>query len=282
VERGTDVPGNFVTALLLTGLAGMATSLGALLGVMGRAPGRKTLALSMGFSVGVMLVVSFACMLVEAQEVVGQGWAFTAFIAGMAAMLVLDVAVPHEYLAERYLSPRRGEGGGGHGGRGYGPYCAPGRERVFRAGLLAALGITIHNFPEGIAVFTAGLHDISLGWALAVAVMLHNIPEGLAVAVPVYGATGSRLLGFWWGTLSGLAEPVGALLAGLLLYHFLSPAVVACTLAAAAGLMVFISLDELLPTAQAEGEGHLALAGVIAGMAVIGAGLWFMGVVGAG
>jgi ZIP family zinc transporter len=247
----------------------------------------------MGFSAGVMVMVSFVCMLVEAQGVIGQGWTFVAFIGGLAGMLVLDITIPHEYFAERYLvsgrgagkgadAPGRGRGKGAPGGRGHGPHCAPENERMFRAGLLTALGITIHNFPEGIAVFTAALHDISLGWALAAAVMLHNIPEGLAVAVPVYGATGSRLRGFWWGTLSGLAEPVGALLAGLLLYRFLSPSVVAATLAAAAGLMVFISLDELLPTAQAEGEGHLALAGVIAGMAVIAAGLWFMGVVGAG
>jgi ZIP family zinc transporter len=276
------MPSNFIAALLLSLLAGLATSLGALLGVLGRAPGRKTLAVSMGFSAGVMLVVAFACMLVEAQDVLGQGWGFIAFITGMAGMWALDIAVPHEYFAERYLAPEGRRAGGAGGRPPHGRPLVPGKEQVFRAGLLVAAGITIHNFPEGIAVFSGGLHDIGLGWALAGAVMLHNIPEGLAVAVPVYGATGSRLRGFWWGTLSGLAEPVGALLAGLLLYHFLSPAVVAWTLAAAAGLMVFISLDELLPAAQAEGEGHLALAGVIAGMAVIAAGLWFMGAVGAG
>ncbi len=257
LEKVSNMPDNFITALLLAGLAGLSSSIGALLGILGRVPGRKTLALGMGFSAGVMIMVAFACMLVEAQDVIGKWWGFVAFIAGMAGMLALDVAIPHEYFAEKFATP--------------------GRERVFKAGTLAAAGIGIHNFPEGIAVFAGGLHDINIGLALAGAVALHNIPEGFAVSVPVYAATGSRGQAFWWGALSGLAEPVGALLAGLVLYHFLSPVVVACTMAATAGLMVFISLDELLPTAQAEGDSHLAIAGVIAGMAVMAAGLWFMG-----
>jgi len=257
------MPSNFIAALLLAVVAGLASSIGALLGVLGRPPGRKTLALGMGFSAGVMIMVAFSCMLAEAQEIIGQWWGFVAFIGGMAGMLALDVAVPHEYFAEKF--------------------AIPGREQIFKAGLLAAVGIGIHNFPEGIAVFSGGLHDIRVGWALAGAVALHNIPEGLAVSVPVYAATGNRGRAFWWGTLSGLAEPVGALLAGLVLYHFLSPAVVACTLAVAAGFMVFISLDELLPTAQAGGDdGHLAIAGVIGGMAVMAAGLWFMGILSIG
>jgi ZIP family zinc transporter len=251
------MPNNFMTALFLAGLAGLSSSIGAFLGVLGKVPGRRTLAIGMGFSAGVMIMVAFTCMLVEAQDIIGQWWGYVAFIAGMAGMLGLDAAVPHEYFAEKFATP--------------------GRERVFKAGLLAAVGIGIHNFPEGIAVFAGGLHDIKIGMALAGAVALHNIPEGLAVSVPIYAATGSRMRAFWWGTLSGLAEPVGALLAGLVLYHFLSTAVVACTMAATAGLMVFISLDELLPTAQADGKGHLAIAGVIIGMAVMAAGLWFMG-----
>jgi len=249
--------GNFWTALLMATLAGLATSLGALLGVLGRPPGRRTLALSMGFSAGVMVMIAFGAMLGEAQEVIGKGWGYLAFIAGMAVMFALDVTVPHEYLAEKYVC------GGNH--------------RVFKAGLLAALGITIHNFPEGIAVFSGAFHDVRLGWALAGAVALHNIPEGLAVAVPVYAATGSRARGFWWGAITGLAEPVGALLAGVVLFSFLSPAVVAWAIAGAAGLMVFIALDELLPAAQSEGEGHAAIAGVVLGMAVMALGLWVMG-----
>jgi zinc transporter, ZIP family len=214
--------GNFGIALLMSALAGLSTSIGAFLGVIGKPPGRRTLALGMGFSAGVMITAAFACMLVEAQEIVGMGWTFLMFIVGMAGMFALEVIIPHEYLAEKF--------------------AIPGKERVFRTGLLMALGIGIHNFPEGVAVFSGGMHDLRLGWALAGAIALHNIPEGLAVAVPIYGATGSRARAFWWGTASGLAEPAGALLAGIILQFFLSPEVVACTLAAAAGLMVFISL----------------------------------------
>ena len=254
------MPGNFFTALLIAGLAGLASSIGAFLGIIGKAPGCKTLSLSMGFSAGVMILAAFGCMLVEAQGVVGRAVGFAVFVTGMAGMLILDVVVPHEYFAEKCGCPQKGQ--------------------VFKAGLLAAIGLGIHNFPEGIAVFSGGLHDIRLGWALAGAVALHNIPEGLAVSVPVYAATGSRARAFWWGALSGLAEPVGAVLAGIALNQYMSPVFIAYVLAATAGIMVFIALDELLPIAQASGEGHLPITGLIAGMAVMAAGLWLLGMFG--
>ncbi len=247
------MPVTFWAALLMAAVAGLATSLGGLLGVLSRPPGRRTLALSMGFSAGVMIMIAFGAMLPESQQIIGRGWGFVAFIAGMAFMLVLDVTIPHEYFAEQY--------------------SITGRAHAFRAGLAAALGIGIHNFPEGVAVFTGGAHDVRLGWVLAAAVALHNVPEGLAVSVPVYAATGSRPKAFVWAAISGLAEPVGALLAGVVLFSFLSPAVVSWAIAGAGGLMVFIALDELLPAAQSEGEGHTAIAGVIAGMLIMGAGL---------
>lgn len=247
------MPGTFWAALLMAAVAGLSTSLGGLLGVLGRPPSRRMLALSMGFSAGVMIMIAFGTMLAESQQIIGRGRGFVAFLAGMAFMLLLDVSVPHDYFAEQY--------------------AIAGREHVFRAGLAAALGIGIHNFPEGIAVFSGGAHNVRLGWVLAAAVALHNVPEGLAVSVPVYAATGSRPRAFLWAAVSGLAEPVGALLAGVVLFGFLSPAVVAWALAAAGGLMVFIALDELLPAAQSEGEGHTAIAGVIAGMVVMGLGV---------
>jgi len=250
------MPGSFSTALLMSFLAGMATSVGAALGIIGRAPGKRTLSVIMGFSAGMMVMGAFAALLPNAQEVIGRGWGFMAFLLGMGGMWLLDVFVPHDYLAEKYSKP--------------------GRERIFKAGMLATIGITIHNVPEGIAVFTSGAHDVQLGWAITAAIALHNIPEGLAVSVPIYAATGSRGKAFAWGTFSGLVEPAGALVTGVALYHFMSPAVVGWALAAAAGLMVYISLDELLPAAQADGEAHPAIVGVIAGMAVMAGGLLVM------
>lgn len=246
--------GNVGVALLMAALAGLSTTVGAALGVLGRPPRRRTLALSMGFSGGVMVMLAFGAMLGEAQEIIGRGWGLLVFIAGAAGMWLLETVIPHEYLLDKY---------GNSSGK-----------QVFRAGLLAAIGIAIHNFPEGIAVFFSGVHDVGLGWTLAGGIALHNIPEGLAVSVPVYGATGSRAKAFWWATFSGLAEPVGALLAAVALRALLHPATVACALAGAAGIMFFIAVYELLPAAQSEGEGHAAVAGVLAGAGLVAFGLW--------
>ena len=136
-------------------------------------------------------------------------------------------------------------------------------------GLLTALAIGIHNFPEGLATFTAALDDATLGVAIAVAIAIHNIPEGIAVSVPIYQATGNRKKAFYLSFLSGLAEPVGALIGYLILMPFISPGVLGAVFAIVAGIMVFISLDELLPAAREWGEHHISIYGVISGMAIM-------------
>jgi len=141
--------------------------------------------------------------------------------------------------------------------------------KLMRMGLFTALAIAIHNFPEGLATFTAALTDPTLGIAIAVAIAIHNIPEGIAVSIPVYYATGSKKKAFWLSFTSGLAEPVGALIGYLILMPFLSPVVFGLLFSGVAGIMVFISLDELLPAAEEYGEHHLSIYGMIAGMAVM-------------
>jgi len=138
-----------------------------------------------------------------------------------------------------------------------------------RMGLFTALAIAIHNFPEGLATFTAALTDPHLGVAIAVAIAIHNIPEGIAVSIPIFYATGSRKKAFWLSLSSGLAEPVGAAIGFLLLMPFLTPVVFGVLFASVAGIMVFISLDELLPAAEEYGEHHLSIYGLIAGMGVM-------------
>jgi ZIP family zinc transporter len=142
-------------------------------------------------------------------------------------------------------------------------------KKLMRMGLFTALAIAIHNFPEGLATFTAALSEPSLGIAIAIAIAIHNIPEGIAVSVPVYYATGSKKRAFWLSFLSGLAEPVGAFVGYLILMPFMGPLVFGLLFAAVAGIMVFISLDELLPAAKEYGEHHLSIYGLIAGMAVM-------------
>ena len=136
-------------------------------------------------------------------------------------------------------------------------------------GLFTALAIGIHNFPEGLATFIAALNDTGLGIAIAVAIAIHNIPEGIAVSVPIYYATGSKKKAFWYSFSSGLAEPVGAMIGFLILMPFLSPLLFGMIFAGVAGIMVFISIDELLPAAQEFGEHHLSIYGLIAGMMVM-------------
>lgn len=246
-------------ALLLSTLAGLSTTLGGLLGITVREPGPRFMSFTLGFSGGVMILVSFVELLGQGIDVVGFGPAYVAFLGGMLMMFLIDVAIPHEYMAERY-----------NAGKGSSD------SHLLKTGLFVALGIGVHNFPEGMASLVGALEDPFLGIAIAIAVALHNIPEGLAVAAPVYAATGSRGKALLWSFLSGLAEPLGAALTAAVLLPFLSPAVLGYVLALVAGIMVFISLDELVPVASSFGKGHLSILGVASGMSVMALSLWLL------
>ena len=209
-------------ALLLTTGAGLCTTVGAVLVFLVRRPGPRFMAFTLGFAAGVMLLISFASLLPTALEELGPPLAYLAFFAGIAAMFALDVGLPHSYQGIPSDTP----GGGREEGR------------LLRLGLFVALGVGLHNFPEGMATFVGTLADPKLGLAIAVAIALHNIPEGLAVAAPVYAATGSRKQAFLWSFLSGVAEPVGAALAALVLLPFLQGPVLAGVVAGS--ILVFI------------------------------------------
>jgi len=218
------------------------------------------MAATLGFSAGVMILVSFVELLQQGIRTIGFGPAHLAFFASMLMMFLLDNAIPHDYMAEHNL-----------------PGNIHINKNLARTGLLVALGIGIHNFPEGLAVFVGGLSNLKLGAAIAFAIALHNIPEGIAVSVPVYAATGSRRKAFIWSALSGLAEPLGAVVAALLLLPFLNPGLLGIILSAVAGIMVFISIDELVPTSRACGYEHLSIVGFVIGMMVMALSLWVMG-----
>jgi len=192
-------------------------------------------------------------------EAVGFAQAHLAFFGVMVAMFLIDVLIPHDYIAEHHRTGEEAHKG-----------------QLLKTGLFVALGIGIHNFPEGMASFAAALEDPSLGIAIAVAIAIHNIPEGLAVSAPIYAATGSRRKAFLWSFISGVAEPAGAALAAVVLLPFLSETVLGLVLAAVAGIMVFISLDELVPVARSFGEEHLSIVGVLVGMVVMAFSLWML------
>jgi ZIP family zinc transporter len=249
---------NLVSGLLLTTAAGLATAVGAALFLLLRKSGPRFMGFTLGFSAGVMMLVSFVELLQKSIESVGFFSAHVAFFAGMGAILLVDMLVPHDYMGQ-HDHPTGG-----------------GQDGLYRVGLLTAFGIGIHNFPEGMATLAGSLKDPSLGVAIAVAIGVHNVPEGMAVAAPIYAATGSRRKAFLWSALSGLSEPIGASVAALVLLPFLSEALLGWILAAVAGLMVSISLDELVPAAKSYDSGHAPILGAIMGMAVMALSLWLL------
>lgn len=229
----------------------------------------KFLSLSLGFSAGVMIYVSFVEILFKGKviltsadafgEKLGTWYTVLAFFGGIVFIAIIDKLVPsmenpHEMHKIEDMDTEEFK-----------------NKKLARMGVFTALAIAIHNFPEGLATFTAALSDPSLGIAIAVAIAIHNIPEGIAVSVPVYYATGNRKKAFWLSFFSGLAEPVGALLGFLVLMPYIgeSDILMGVIFAMVAGIMVFISLDELLPAAEEYGEHHLSIYGLVAGMAVM-------------
>jgi ZIP family zinc transporter len=258
---------NVLFAFGLTVFAGLSTGIGSALAFFAKKTNTRFLSVALGFSAGVMIYVSMIEIFLKARDalsaVVGDTkgyWLTTiAFFAGMALIAIIDKLVPsfenpHEVRGIEDM-PDKAE--------------AIKQRNLLRMGLFSALAIAIHNFPEGLATFTGALKDPSLGISIAIAIAIHNIPEGMAVSVPLYYATGSKRKAFTLSFLSGLSEPVGALVGYTLLYAFFNDVVFGILFASVAGIMVFISLDQLLPTAEKYGEHHLAIYGVVVGMVVM-------------
>jgi ZIP family zinc transporter len=257
-------------ALLVTLAAGLCTSIGSAIAFFTKTTNRVFLTLALGFSAGVMIYVSFVEIvpkslkyLVEAEgSSTGYLYMTLGFFGGVVVMAVIDRMIPsfgnpHEPMRVEMMdnpAARR-------------DYLQKGA--LSRMGVFMALAVAIHNFPEGLATFLVILEDPSVGLALAVAVAIHNIPEGIAVSVPIYYDTGRRGKAFLLSSLSGLAEPVGAVVGYLLLRPYLTDTWLGILFAAVAGVMVFISLDELLPAAREYGRPHLAIYGMIGGMGVM-------------
>ena len=223
----------FAFAFALVLLSGLSTSIGGALAVGRREPGPAFMAAALGLSAA------------------GGGPATVA--AGIVVIAIIDRLVPEEINPHEPATTAE----------------EARRKKLMKTGVFTACALGLHNFPEGFATFLSGLDSKEVAVPVAVAIAIHNIPEGIAVAVPLREATGSRKKAFWWATLSGLAEPLGALIGFGLLLPVIGPATMGISFAAIAGIMVFISLDELLPTAEETGEHHHAIYGLIAGMAVM-------------
>lgn len=253
---------SILTAFALTAIAGLATGIGSLIAFLAKHTNKTFLSVSLGFSAGVMIYVSMVEIFPTAQEILTKelgersgSWVnVISFFLGMGLIALIDKCIPSEEnpheiknLEDENRQP----------------------QKLMRMGLMTAIAIAVHNFPEGLATFVSALQNPSLALPIVVAIAIHNIPEGIAVSVPIYQATHSKKKAFTYSFLSGLAEPLGALIGWFLLMPIMNQVVYGAIFSAVAGIMIFISMDELLPAAREYGQHHLSIYGLISGMIVM-------------
>lgn len=268
-----------ISALLMTLIAGAATGIGGAFVLFKKNLSSNILAGSLGLSAGVMIFISLAELFPEAQAEImasgtlkyGKAYVLISFFIGMGLITLIDFLIPE------YENPHEASGLSLEAHTpAIGKLEQAGSESAMhKLGVLSAIAIAIHNFPEGIATFIGALNDTQMGIGITFAISIHNIPEGIAVAIPIYYATKSKGKALLYATLSGMSEVIGALLCMAITAAFgidltESGPVFPLIMAAVAGIMIYISLDELLPTAEKYGKHHIAIAGVVAGMAIMG------------
>lgn len=255
---------NWKIPLLMTFLAGLATIVGGFITFLVKKNNLKILSLGLGFSAGVMIFVSFTEILTTAEGLLKEYYPidyhwimFFGFIAGVIISKLIDTFLP-DHVEENAedkceLSTRH--------------------SKIKRAGLLTAIAIAVHNFPEGLGTFLVSSQDVAIGASVALAIALHNIPEGIAVALPIYHATGKKRMALWYSFWTGMTEPLGAIIGLILLHWFLPQVFVGFFMAAVVGIMIYISFDTLLPLSHEYGDWHYAITGIMSGIIVIWASL---------
>ena len=312
---------NIFIALLLPLIAGLSTTIGSFIAFFLKKPSKQFISIIMGFSAGVMVLISFIELLPTGIETNGLVMGLFYFFIGMIIMLIIDVTITHQYGFEdsieilntsngsceyEYQTPREHRhpllrmknnrngnpgnpnqllievavpeenpayGLSGKHRQGYRHRHQKGvehqRDMLQKTSILVFVGIFIHNLPEGMATFVGAVKEFELGLILMLAIALHNIPEGIAVSVPIYICTGNRKKAFLWSFLSGISEFIGAVIVALILYPFINDTILGIMLSIVAGIMIYISLDELLPVAHSFGEEHSAIIGLMIGMFVM-------------
>jgi ZIP family zinc transporter len=279
-------------AFSITLLAGLATGIGGLIAFFARRTKTTFLAFSLGFSAGVMIFISFTEILPQAGNLMRLSYSgnaaawltFLSFVAGIGLSAAIDKILPsegnpHELKRVEQMHPETRDPDK--------PECKGRRQmhgrqgirdrKLMRIGTFTAIAIGVHNFPEGMATFMSAMSDVTVGVSIAFAIAIHNIPEGIAVSVPVYYASGSRRKALWWSVLSGFSEPIGAFAGYFILNFFNTDMSLGYVFAMVAGIMVYISFDELLPAAHKYGKHHVAIYGLISGMILIGLSLILLG-----
>ena len=264
-----NLPENYGIALLMTLFAGLATAIGGGIAFIVKKNNLKALSIGLGFSAGVMIFLSFNEIIPEAAQMLSvnfpndYNWiVYIGFIIGIITAILIDYFLPDHIDTEELLNPD-----------------APSlhRHRLKRAGIFTAIAICVHNFPEGMATFLTTTQNITLGLSVALAIAIHNIPEGIAVALPMYQVTGKKRYAMLYASLSGITEPIGALVGMFIFGIFLPQALVGALMAAVAGIMIYISFDTLLPLAKEYGSWHLSMIGIVSGILFIWVSLILIG-----
>lgn len=265
------LPNNIAMAFSLTLLAGLTTAIGGAIAFVTKKDNLKALSVGLGFSAGVMIFVSLVDIIPGAEAMLKvnfpnkyQWLVFGGFILGILISVLIDYFLPDHVDTEELLHPD-----------------APADEhhhyKLKRAGILTAIAICVHNFPEGMATFLTTTQDITLGLSVALAIAIHNIPEGIAVALPIYHVTGKKRYAMLYAALSGVTEPIGALVGMLIFGLFLPQVLVGFLMAAVGGIMTYISFDTLLPLAKEYGNWHLSIVGIMSGILFIWLSLILLG-----
>ncbi len=256
---------NVLIAFLLTTIAGLSTTLGSGIAFFVKKKNTNFLSVCLGLSAGVMIYVSFMELMPLAQDYIVNLYneniatiiTFTSFFLGMAIMLLINKVIPDEKsLSQLSTNSNYNE------------------DKLFRTGVVSAIAIAVHNFPEGLATFVSALNDPLLALPVVVAIAIHNIPEGISVSMPIYYATNSKKKAFFYSFLSGVTEPLGAILGYLILAPIMNDLINGILFAVISGIMVFISFDELLPSAREFGKDKSSIYGLALGMFLMAVSLW--------
>ncbi len=289
---------HYLIALILTIFAGMSTLLGGFCTFFVKRNDLRVLSIGLGFSAGVMIYISLSELLDSSKEVLSSAYSahnadiltFATFFIGVMIAILIDKFVPDHISDDTFPEDTENSKDGKWTQNPYveatemisadeksGKTISTTKYKIKRAGIITAIAIAIHNFPEGLATFMISSENLSLGIPVALAIAIHNIPEGIAVALPIYNATGKRRFAILYSFLSGIAEPIGGVLGMLLLNTILPNGSVGFMFGIVAGIMVYISFDTLLPLAREYGENHHVIIGIMSGIFVIGFSLLLIG-----
>lgn len=253
----------YLIPVLLSFLAGLATVIGGFITFIVKKDNIKMLSLGLGFSAGVMIFLSFTEIRTGAEELLKSffpnnfmWFTFLGFIIGVIIAFSIDYFIPDHIEDKNFLEERGEDDFKKHHG-------------IKRAGIITAIALALHNFPEGMATFFVSSQNLTLGIPVAIAIGLHNIPEGIAVALPIYYVTNKKRTAIWYSFLSGISEPIGAIIGLMLLQWFLPQMFIGILFAMVAGIMVYISFDTLLPLSHKYGDWHMTILGVMSGIIFI-------------